>query len=456
MPLGAALAMAVALAAQAAAAASAVTGTPAHRERMALPPEAVLEVTLEDASRADAPAAMIARTRTEPAGQAPAAFTLDDDPARIDPRLTYAVRARVRDGDRLLFTTTALHPVLTRGHGSTVELLLQRVATGAETAPAVPGGLPASFEGLLPCADCPGIRHHLDLLADGSYQLRLAYLERASVFDEIGRWILGGYGTTLSLHGGGERPMQLRLLESGELELLDIEGKPIESQLNHRLRRTAAFAPIEPQLAMRGMFSYMADAGRFKECLTGRDLPVAQLEDNAALERAYLERRREPNEPLLVTLAGRIALLPPMEGPGPVPQLVVERFQGIWPGETCGAPFATATFENTYWKLTRLREAPVQVAHDQREPHLIFRDGNAFAGSGGCNNIGGSFTKQDGSLTLGKGFSTMMACPEGMEQERKLLDTLEEVRSWRIIGEHLELYDAEGQRLARFQAVALR
>lgn len=335
-----------------------------------------------------------------------------------------------------------------------VMTVLMGAGAAADAAP--PADLPATFTGELPCADCPGIRYHLDLLADGSYQLRLTYLERDGAFDEIGRWVVDQDGRTLALHGGGERPTRWQILDGGDLELLDGEGKPIESELNYSLVRADAFAPIEPRLAMRGMFSYMADAGRFKECLTGRDMPVAQLEDNAALERAYGEFRGEPNEQLLVTVAGRIALLPPMEGPGPIPQLVVERFEGVWPGETCGAPFATASFENTYWKVTRLRGAPVRVAEDQREPHLVFKDGNSFAGSGGCNRIGGGFTRDDASLTLGKGFSTMMACPEGMEQEAELLTTLEEVRGYRITGEHLEFQDAEGRLLVRLQAVAFK
>src|SRR3990172_1248087 len=40
-------------------AASAVTGTASYRERIALPPDAVFEATLEDVSRADAPAEVI-------------------------------------------------------------------------------------------------------------------------------------------------------------------------------------------------------------------------------------------------------------------------------------------------------------------------------------------------------------------------------------------------------------
>jgi heat shock protein HslJ len=49
----------------------AVKGTATYRERMALPPGAVLEATLEDVSRADAAAEVIGQTRVEKPGNPP-------------------------------------------------------------------------------------------------------------------------------------------------------------------------------------------------------------------------------------------------------------------------------------------------------------------------------------------------------------------------------------------------
>jgi heat shock protein HslJ len=52
--------------------------------------------------------------------------------------------------------------------------------------------------------------------------------------------------------------------------------------------------------------------------------------------------------------------------------------------------------------------------------------------------------------------STMMACPTGMEQEQQFLQSMNQVARYRISGSHLELLDAAGAVLARFEAVALR
>jgi len=105
-----------------------VTGTVTYRERIALTPEAVVEVQLLDVSLADASAKQIAVQTIRPKHQVPISFELRYDPAEIDERLTYAVRATIRNGERLLFTTDRSYRVLTRGHPNHVDLVLTRVS----------------------------------------------------------------------------------------------------------------------------------------------------------------------------------------------------------------------------------------------------------------------------------------------------------------------------------------
>ena len=96
---------------------SVVTGSVTYRPRIALPPDAVVRVRLEDVSLADAPATVLAEQTIRTQGrQVPIAFTLDYDPARIEPRHRYAVRAEIRDGSgHLLWVSDTVHPVLTQG-----------------------------------------------------------------------------------------------------------------------------------------------------------------------------------------------------------------------------------------------------------------------------------------------------------------------------------------------------
>jgi uncharacterized lipoprotein YbaY/heat shock protein HslJ len=131
----------MAAAKQGASAAPLIQGTATYRERMALPPTAVFEATLEDVSRADAAADVIARTRVASPGNPPIRFEITYDPARIQTNRSYVVRAGILDGERLMFTTDTAHPVLTRGQGNSVSLMMRRTSgTGATTRPPAGGG----------------------------------------------------------------------------------------------------------------------------------------------------------------------------------------------------------------------------------------------------------------------------------------------------------------------------
>jgi uncharacterized lipoprotein YbaY len=119
-----------------AAMAQTIQGTATFKERMALPPDAVLEATLEDVSRADAPAETIARARVASPGNPPIAFTLTYDPSKINPKHRYVVRARILVGEKPFFTTDTAAPVITGGSPTKVSLMLRRAGG---TKPQPPG-----------------------------------------------------------------------------------------------------------------------------------------------------------------------------------------------------------------------------------------------------------------------------------------------------------------------------
>jgi uncharacterized lipoprotein YbaY/heat shock protein HslJ len=104
-----------------------IKGKAFYRERIALPPGAVFEAVLEDVSRQDIEAREIGRTVDEDAKGPPYVFSIAYDTADIDPRLSYAVRTMIRVDGKLKFTTDMMHPVLTRGAGSEVEIMMKMV-----------------------------------------------------------------------------------------------------------------------------------------------------------------------------------------------------------------------------------------------------------------------------------------------------------------------------------------
>ena len=142
--------------------------------------------------------------------------------------------------------------------------------------------------------------------------------------------------------------------------------------------------------------------------------------------------------------------------------LVVERFGGARPGESCSAegqiPAAEETraevpLENTHWTLTRVGDTGVDVGSAEREPHIVLHSTtHRVSGAAGCNQLLGSYKLDDTDLTFGTMATSRMACPSAMQVERRFLAALRATRSARVRGDNLDLLDANGRLLARFQA----
>ncbi|RQW81067.1 MAG: hypothetical protein EHM62_05205 [Methylococcus sp.] len=275
-------------------------------------------MTLEDVSRADAPAREIGRIRLpRPAGP-PFRFRIPYDPARIETGHIYNVRVRILVDDALWFISDHAHRVLARAGDQHVDIPLKMVRRDQAARPAPAGGaaaglldLPATFSGVLPCADCPGIRHHLDLWPDGTYHLRREWLDRKLTRDELGRWMIASPGRILRLRGG-ESALSFAIPDERRLRLLDTQGQAIASAQPLELSGDGQLQPTDLTLLMGGEMTYLADAPRFTECLTGRGYPIAPEADARALEQAYLRQAASPGAPLYVTLEGTLTPRPKM------------------------------------------------------------------------------------------------------------------------------------------------
>jgi uncharacterized lipoprotein YbaY len=99
-----------------------------YRERIAMPPNAAVIVTLADVSRADAPAETVASRRIEEPGNVPIEVELAYDPSIIDERFTYAVRATIEVDGELWWSSTQAHHVLTHGAPDHAEVMVSRVS----------------------------------------------------------------------------------------------------------------------------------------------------------------------------------------------------------------------------------------------------------------------------------------------------------------------------------------
>jgi uncharacterized lipoprotein YbaY len=122
-----------------------LSGTVTYLLRIALAPDAVVEVTLQDVSKADAPAEVISTQKIETKGaQVPISYALKYDPAKIDAKNTYAVRATITEGGKLTWTSTKRYPVLTRGAPvDSVEIIVEQVPQASAAATPDSATLPA-------------------------------------------------------------------------------------------------------------------------------------------------------------------------------------------------------------------------------------------------------------------------------------------------------------------------
>jgi len=316
--------------------------------------------------------------------------------------------------------------------------------------------LPALYEGELPCADCAGIRYSLDIRGDRVYFLRQTYLGKGAgageSLDDIGVWSITPDAQTVILSGGREEALRFSIENTETLRKLDAAGNPIESTLNYELRRNASYKPLEPHVPMRGMYSYMADAGVFRECITQLKLPVAQSGDNAALESAYSGARKEPREELLVNLEGRIAVRARMEGGGEQQTVVVDRFVNVLPGQTCEAP-ASATLENTHWTLVQAMGEPVITPADRAEAYMTLDPiGTKVVGFSGCNRFAGVYQLDGHKLHFKDVAMTMMACQDSRNPETRFVRVFNDAVHWKVVGQELELADSAGKPIATFKA----
>ncbi|MDC9590773.1 envelope stress response activation lipoprotein NlpE [Xenorhabdus sp. XENO-10] len=159
------------------------------------------------------------------------------------------------------------------------------------------------FSGIVPCADCSGIETTLQLAKDGTYILGQTYLEAKSeenTFFETGHWVINGKKIILNNQDGKK---SYYLIKGESLDMLDINGEPIQSSFNYELDK------VTPK-KLAGEYNYFADSALFTECDTGRRYDASE---NIDLERGYSAIGVEGGTPVYVEIEGYYTLRPSME-----------------------------------------------------------------------------------------------------------------------------------------------
>lgn len=313
--------------------------------------------------------------------------------------------------------------------------------------------LPATYAGDLPCAGCDALRLQLNLWPDHVFSLRRRSLPSEQTQDALGRWWIDSRVNRLVLWDGEDK-MEFAVTP-GRLRLVDRDSMPGAALQSYELRGEPGVTPLAIRVPLRGMVSFLADGAQITECLTGRVYPLAADGEFATLEAAYLAAGVAQGTPLMASFQGRVLETGDTDDAahqGPV--VVVNRFTGVWPEETCEQAMNSRSLTNTYWRIVRLGKTEISPIDGAVEPHLALREGeNRFFATVGCNQMVGAFERDGDKLSFEVPAETMMACQAPMDDwERQLAGALDATRGWRVNGGALELLDSTGMQIALFQS----
>ena len=97
------------------------------------------------------------------------------------------------------------------------------------------------YEGILPAADCPGIKTVLTLNKDYTFSLHSEYIDRKdAIFDDKGTFSVDGNTLTLKQDDGTTNYYKV---EEGRIRMLDMDKQPITGALadHYVLKQTKVF-----------------------------------------------------------------------------------------------------------------------------------------------------------------------------------------------------------------------
>ncbi|WP_084360716.1 YbaY family lipoprotein [Hydrogenophaga palleronii] len=123
------------------------------------------------------------------------------------------------------------------------------------------------------------------------------------------------------------------------------------------------------------------------------------------------------------------------------------------PVDTRAQP-AAPRIENVRWALVALDGQPLPSQSAATTPYFVLNaDGHRVTGSGGCNELVGTYTLSGSALQMLRGpRRELKVCATDMERERALLFALATTEQWAMEGRRLRLLDRLGAQVALFEA----
>jgi len=118
---------------------------------------------------------------------------------------------------------------------------------------------------------------------------------------------------------------------------------------------------------------------------------------------------------------------------------------------------SNASLTNSYWKLLEVNKQKILVNEGQKEAFIQLRKNSQLRGFTGCNQIKARYhsdietAKQ--ALKFNNINTTRKSCPTHIQQEQNILSMLNTVKTYKISGDNLFLYNKSNDVIAKLAAI---
>ncbi|WP_161630021.1 META domain-containing protein [Desulfogranum mediterraneum] len=315
--------------------------------------------------------------------------------------------------------------------------------------------LPASFSGRIPCADCDYVRIDLNLRPDKLYQLRKTRVNGGKVVKseaQMRRWRFDPQENLIIL-GKRKGALKTYLVEDPDtLRFLDIQGEQQEGLISYSLVRSPSYDPFNDEVKIRGMYRSSGNSHILRECASELDFSVDPSAAFSELDRAYRNTPHEPNQPLLVSIQGRL-LLRGASQDWDEDVIVVSSFNRLYSNQDCSGNLARQSLFGVNWRAIEIGGTPITAANEGRSPFLTLEaKGNRVKGFSGCNRFFGTYLFKGKVFIFNKLASTRMACPDNIALENAFLAALNNTESYQMEDNLLVLRDKNDEVTMKLQA----
>ncbi|GAL85480.1 lipoprotein NlpE [Sporocytophaga myxococcoides] len=199
-----------------------------------------------------------------------------------------------------------------------------------------------TYIGVLPCADCPGIRKELILTHDpgkqeGNFELKQNYIER-----DTATYLTKGYWKSTIGNEDSHNALLIQTYPEGQKKADNYQKITTEqivdcgkkTTLPHDQYSYVLFKVKKPSVRINGYFRYFADAATFRKCKAKTPMIVEPIILYKYAEQVYMHQKSNPEEELYFTIEGYTEKKPTESGQTRE-YLTITKVLDIKPGFKC-------------------------------------------------------------------------------------------------------------------------